>query len=257
MRLDEYISTAQNISRSKAQALIKDGLVFVDKIVCNKPSKEVKDGQNITIKEHDEYVSRGAYKLLSAINEFGLDFKDKVVLDMGASTGGFTQVALLHGAKKVYAVDVGRGQLDKLLQKDLRVKNMENCDVRKITRAQCPDVDIIVGDLSFISLTKVLPYIKENFSGVPCAILFKPQFECGKQLAKKCGGVIKDKKLHIQLLKSFVNFLKENHFKLSGLTYSQIAGGDGNIEYLFYLNGACEVVPQIEESVENAFKRLK
>ena len=253
MRIDVYlVGCGLAKSRAKAQELIESGLVFVDGKIISKASTIVTGEEKIEVKTHDEYVSRGAYKLLGAIDKFALDFGGRVVLDMGASTGGFTQVALNHGAKKVYAVDVGKGQLDKLLREDKRVVSIEEMDVRAIDAKELSDVDFIIGDLSFISLKKVLPHIKNEFGDKEMCLLFKPQFECGQALAKKCRGVIKDEKVHLRLLKDFCEFIKVLGFSLSGLAVSPIKGGDGNREYLVYLNGKGEA-EDIEKVVKDAF----
>lgn len=162
MRLDVYLVEKMGVgSRAKAQQLIKDGLVFVDGKCVNKPSHELLCNENITITEYRQYVSRGAYKLLGAIEVFGLDFTGKVVLDIGASTGGFTEVALEKGAKKVYSIDVGRGELAEKLKNDERVVNMEGRDFRSVLLEEVKDTDLIIGDISFISLRHIIPKIKE------------------------------------------------------------------------------------------------
>lgn len=254
-RLDFFVAEQENISRNKAQSLIKDGLVSVNGKTINKPAIEVDCNEKITIKKHDAYVSRGAYKLVKALDEFGVDLMSKTVLDMGASTGGFTQVALSRGAEKVYAVDVGRGELDKTLATNPRVVNMEGCDVRTLKKEDVNDVDIVVGDMSFISLKKVLPHIKMLFGNIEMILLFKPQFECGKEIAKKYKGVIKDKNVHKKLLKKFFEEIASLGVTVSGLTFSPIKGGSGNIEYLLHLNGKPKAV-EIENVVEKAFCEL-
>ena len=246
-----------NVSRTKAQNLVKEGCVFVEGTSILKPAFEVDESSNIVVKPKDDYVSRGAYKLVRAVEEFGLIFDDKTVLDMGASTGGFTQVALKNGAKKVYSVDVGHGELDKNLAKDERVVNMEGVDIRTITSKEIAGIDIVVGDLSFISLKHILPVIHTQFGKIECALLFKPQFECGKAVAKKYKGVIKDKVIHKSLLKEFLEEIKLYGFVLSGLTHSSIKGKEGNIEYLVHLNGGEEKVVDIAKIVDSAFASLK
>ena len=237
-RLDMLLSEKENISRTRAQNLIEEGLVFVEGNQIKKPSTLVGDDKNVVIEAHDDYVSRGAYKLVGAVKSFGVDLKDKIVLDLGASTGGFTQVCLKNGAKKVYAVDVGKDQLDKKLICDVRVVNLQNTDVRSLTKELVGDANFIVGDLSFISLTKVFPKIKELFGvKIHMILLFKPQFECGKEIAKKYRGIIKNKEIHIKLLENFENFAKLLGFLISDIVISPIKGGDGNTEYLLLFNG--------------------
>ena len=255
-RIDVFLSKKMNLSRNKIKTLICEDKVFVCEKPCNKCSFMIDENDKVEVKEHKEYVSRGAYKLLGAIEKFGIDFSNKVVLDLGASTGGFTQVALEHGAKKVYAVDVGSGELDKTLALDKRVVNMEKRDVRSLNQEEIADCQIVVSDLSFISLKHILPKIKEILGILPLILLFKPQFECGKEIAKKFKGVIKDKNTHVNLLNDFINKLEIYNFYLSGLTYSPIKGKEGNIEYLFYLNGEEKTTANLKEIVLNAFETL-
>lgn len=258
-RLDILLTEKYNIpSRTKAQALIKQGNVFVDGKMQNKPSIDVLPAQKIELTNSELYVSRGAYKLLCAYQKFSIDVNDKTVLDIGASTGGFTQVSLLYGAKKVYALDIGKNELDFSIASNKRVKNLCETDIRSIAKEDLPDVDFITCDLSFISLTKILPHLYQTFEDRDGVFLFKPQFECGKELAKKFKGVIKDKKIHVKLLTDFINFLQENNIPLCNITYSSIKGGDGNIEYLIYIsNKQAKNKIDIKNLVENAFKTLK
>lgn len=257
MRLDNFVAQRLGISRTKAQGLIKDGCVQVGGVTIDKAAFEVEDEQNVVITPKDDYVSRGAYKLVRAIEEFLLDFDGKVVLDMGASTGGFTQVALKSGAKKVYSVDVGHGELSPMLAGDVRVVNMEDTDIRTLTKESVGDAEIVVGDLSFISLRHILPVIHKLFGKIECVLLFKPQFECGKEVAKRHRGVIKDKVIHKSLLNEFLDELKIYGFTLSGLTYSPIKGKEGNIEHLLHLNGKNELLPKVGQIVDSAFSALK
>ncbi len=257
MRLDKFIFEKGYVdSRAKAQQLIKNGLVYVNDKVEIKPSFEVLCNEKITISNYHKYVSRGAYKLLTAISKFDIDFKDKVVADIGASTGGFTQVALEHGAKKVYAIDVGRGELSSQIASDERVVNLENTDFRVITKDKIKDTNLVIGDISFISLRHIMPKIKELFGSINVVILFKPQFECGKELAKKYKGVIKNRDIHKNLLKEFIIYINSMGYKVSNLTYSSIMGKSGNIEYLFYINGENQSF-NVEEIVDEAFNYFK
>ena len=244
------------ISRTKAQNLIKDGYVFVDNKMVDKASFGLVGDENITINEHDSYVSRGAYKLIKALDEFGVNPSGKVVLDMGASTGGFTQVLVDRGATKVYSVDVGKGELDPQIAKMQQVVNMEGRDIRSLTKEEVGDCKLVVGDLSFISLTKILPQINMVLGKIECAILFKPQFECGKDLAKKYRGVIKDKAVHKRLLREFKQEIEVWGYSISNLTYSPIKGGSGNIEYLVHLNGQNKELIDIDKIVDEGFEKL-
>lgn len=258
MRLDKFLfEHGYTGSRSKAQSLIEEGLVCVNGKIINKPSYELLCNENITIFSHPEYVSRGAYKLITAIEKFNIDFKERVVIDIGASTGGFTQVALEHGAKKVYAIDVGRGELAESLVSDKRVVNLENTDFRAINKEQVKDANIIVGDISFISLKHIFPKIKELFNSIEIVILFKPQFECGKDIAKRYKGVIKDKNVHKSLLKDFMFYLQGINFVACNLTYSQVTGKSGNIEYLFSINGKEKANIDVDSVVDAAFEHFK
>lgn len=240
-------------SREKAQVAIKDGGVFVDG-KARDCAYSVSGEEQIEIKNASKYVSRGAYKLLGAIAEFKLDFKDKIVLDIGASTGGFTQVALEAGAQKVYAIDVGAGQLAPEIKSDPRVIDISKTDFRFAPKYD--DVSFIVSDLSFISLRYIIPKIVEQYSGVEMAILFKPQFECGPAIAKRGGGVVRDRKLHTKLLEDFVEYLKFFKIDVSGIAHSPITGKTGNIEYLLHLNGGKNKSVNVKKIVEQAFSRL-
>ncbi|MBM7616475.1 23S rRNA (cytidine1920-2'-O)/16S rRNA (cytidine1409-2'-O)-methyltransferase [Weissella uvarum] len=180
------------------------------------------------------YVSRGGFKLAKAIEIFGLDFKDKIVLDIGSSTGGFTDVALQNGAKKVYALDVGTNQLVWKLRSDERVIVMENTNFRYAKKddftAGQPEIATI--DVSFISLNLILPPLSEILTaGGHVATLIKPQFEAGRELVGK-HGIVKDAKTHLSVIEQVMQFAKENGFSLAGLDYSPIKGGSGNIEFI-------------------------
>ncbi len=255
-RIDVALSEKFNITRSRAKQLIEEGKVQIDDKIITKPAMLVEEDENIKITESKQYVSRGAYKLKKALSFFNVLLKDKIVLDMGASTGGFCQVALENGAKKVYAVDVGNGVLDKSLCQDERVVNYENKDVRNLTLNDIPNCDFITGDLSFISLKLVLPHINMLLPDVEMILLFKPQFECGPKIARKYKGVIKDRKIHIELLKEFIEFVKNLNITVCDLTYSAIKGKSGNIEYLLHLNGEKEKNFDVEWVVAEAFKNL-
>ena len=258
MRLDKFLFENKGLSsRAKAQQLIKNGYVLVDDKVVLKPSYELLCYKTITIIDYPKYVSRGAQKLLGAIASFFLTFTDKVVIDIGASTGGFTQVALERGAKKVYAVDVGKGELDKSLVEDERVVNLENTDFRNLTPSKVKDTNMVIGDISFISLKHIFPKIKELFGKPEIVILFKPQFECGKEIAKKYKGVIKNRAIHKNLLKDFIIYLQGLNYNVCGLTYSPICGKSGNIEYLFYINGQNHFSFSVDNIVDEVFNHFK
>lgn len=255
MRLDKFlVENEWFASREKAQQALKDKRVFVDGKCVEKSSFEIND-EKVEIKSQEDFVSRGAYKLLGAVQNFGLKFEGKTVLDIGASTGGFTQVCLNLGAKKVYALDVGHGQLNPQIALDERVVNMEGLDFRQAQKLE--DVNSIVSDISFISLTHILPILSRDYPQVEMVLLFKPQFECGERLAKKFNGVVLDAKLHTRLLNDFLDCLKVYNLRLSGLCYSPVCGKEGNIEYLVYINGSSNQSVSVDSVVSEAFKKLK
>lgn len=256
IRLDNLVALKKNISRSRAQALIKEGKVEACGKIVTKPAFMLEDNAEINLLNDDNYVSRGAYKLKKALEFFDVSVEGKVVLDMGASTGGFTQVALENGAEKVYSVDVGTGELDKSLISNPRVVNMQGTDIRLVQTEMVVDTQIVVGDLSFISLRHILPKIKALFGKIECILLFKPQFECGKELARKFKGIIKDKAVHKALLKEFIQEINSYEYNLSEITFSPIKGKNGNVEYLLHLNGKNQNVIDVNKIVDNAFAQV-
>lgn len=235
-RLDILVSEKMGISRSKAQGYIMAGRVFVNDRLATKSGTEFDESDVIEITEVSPYVSRGAKKIEAAKKEFGIDFNNKIVCDVGASTGGFTDFALQNGAKKVYAIDVGYGQLDQKLRTDERVINMERINIRDI-KGLPEKIDIFVCDVSFISLKKVLPRFqeieKENFEAI---VLVKPQFEVGKKIADKFKGVIKDETIQNEVLGDIKKFAENLGYIIKGVTTSPIKGAKGNKEFLLYLS---------------------
>lgn len=241
-RLDILVSERLNISRSKAQALIMAGSILINGKPSGKAGQEIEVDSLIETKDLFPYVSRGALKLEKAIKEFHLDLAGKVICDIGASTGGFTDYALQHGATKVYAIDSGYGQLDQKLRNDSRVINMERTNIKDVDSLPEP-IDLFVIDVSFISLKKVLPQIITitrnskleigNSSNV--IALIKPQFEVGKEVADKYRGVITDESIREGVVKDIEDFSKEIGFKVEGITDSPIKGAKGNKEFLIYL----------------------
>lgn len=224
-------------SRQKAQATIMSGLVFVDGQRVDKAGTAVLPEASVEIRGHTlRYVSRGGLKLEKAMTTFGLTLEGKVCADIGASTGGFTDCMLQNGAQKVYAVDVGYGQLDWKLRNDPRVACMERINARYLTREQIPDpLDFASIDVSFISLKLIFPALFQllNEDG-HIACLIKPQFEAGREKVGK-KGVIRDPSVHLEVLENFMIHAKESNFTVLGVTYSPIRGPEGNIEYLGYL----------------------
>ncbi len=235
VRLDVYL-TENGLckSRTTAQSLIKSGGVSVNGKPCEKPSSEVTEQDMIQITgEQLRYVGRGGLKLEGAINSFGIVLKDLVCLDIGSSTGGFTDCMLQNGAARVYAVDVGTDQLDEKLRGDSRVVSMEKTDIRT---AQLPEqVDFVGTDVSFISLKQVIPHIQRLLkSGGIAVALIKPQFEAGRSALNK-KGIVKDEKARNRTVEDIKVFAQQCGFMVLGLTESPIHGGDGNIEYLIHL----------------------
>ena len=180
-------------------------------------------------------MGRGYVKLEKAIKSFNINIENKTAVDIGASTGGFTDYLLKHGAKKVYAVDVGNNQLHDSLRNDFRVMNIENTNFRYIDTSLFNDIDIVTVDVSFISLKYILPKIVEiSHNNTDIIILIKPQFEAGKENVGK-KGIVKDKKIHLDVLNNLYYSFKENNFNLIDIDYSPIKGAEGNIEYLAHL----------------------
>lgn len=249
-------------SREKAKAMIMSGCVFVD------GQREDKAGtsfpEDIKIEIHGNtlrYVSRGGLKLEKAVESFQLCLQDKICMDIGASTGGFTDCMLQNGAAKVYAVDVGYGQFAWKLRQDSRVVCMEKTNIRYVTPEDINDVlDFASVDVSFISLTKVLGpakmLLKEDGEMV---CLIKPQFEAGREKVGK-KGVVRDKKVHLEVIEKILNFAGETGFTPVGLDYSPVKGPEGNIEYLVYLKkGSYELqegTPDARQIVEMAHAEL-
>lgn len=223
-------------SREKAKALIKEGKIYVDGIKQSKPSSITEDDANVEIRgEVCRYVSRGGYKLEKAIESFSVDTVDKICLDIGASTGGFTDCLLQHGAKLVYAVDVGHDQLDEGLLEDERVVSLEGVNFRYMDSEEIGLVDFACCDVSFISLKHILPTAYNMLSdNGEMVSLIKPQFEAGREHLNK-KGVVKDKKIHVKVIREIVEFAEETGFTVKNLTYSPIKGPEGNIEYLLYI----------------------
>ena len=256
-RLDVFlVESGAFSSREKAKEAILAGQVLVSGKVA-KASMLVDENSQIEILQTEHYVSRGAKKLLHAVECFDFTFENKVVVDIGASTGGFTQVALEHGASKVYSVDVGQGELAQILREDPHVVNLENHDFRALTKDDLSGANIAISDVSFISLRHILPKINEILGKIECILLFKPQFECGKDVARKFKGVVLDKKLHLSLLRDFIAYAQGLGFTIRNLTPSPIHGKEGNIEYLFHLNGTNQKQVNVDEVVTTAFNTKK
>lgn len=224
-------------SRERAKAMIMAGQVYIDNQKCDKAGLSVASDTEIEVRGDTlKYVSRGGLKLEKAMQEFPVTLTGKITMDIGASTGGFTDCMLQNGATKVYAVDVGYGQLAWKLRTDERVVNLERTNIRYITKEQVPDVlDFASIDVSFISLKLVLPVAKELLSdNGEIVALIKPQFEAGReQVGKK--GVVRDISVHKQVIKNVLGVIDELGMYASGLSFSPVKGPEGNIEYLVWI----------------------
>jgi len=233
-------------TRTKAQDAIKAGIVYCDSKKIVKPSCQLPIESSFEIiGERMAYVSRGGYKLEKAITLFSINFKNKIVLDIGASTGGFSDCALQHGAKLVYALDVGSHQLDETLRNHQRVIVFENENFRYTKKElfKYGSIDIATIDVSFISLQHILLNLSNIINNFGYAIaLIKPQFEAGKEFLNN-RGIITSKETHQMVIKNVVNYANQNHFSVEQLSYSPIKGKDGNIEFisLLQLNGRKQI----------------
>lgn len=225
-------------TREKARKSIMTGIVFVNHERIDKPGTQVPSNAIIELKGSlNPYVSRGGLKLEKAISEFDLKLMNKTAMDIGASTGGFTDCMLKNGVKKVFAIDVGYGQLAWTLRQDDRVVVMERTNIRYVTHEDIDcEIDFVSIDVSFISLTMVLPVVKKLLrTNGEVVCLIKPQFEVGREKVGK-KGVVRDEKAHREVIDKILNFSTQIGFEVIGLSYSPIKGPEGNIEYLAYLN---------------------
>lgn len=239
-------------SREKAKALIMSGLIYVNNQKSDKPGTMYAEETKIELRGNKlPYVSRGGLKLEKAMTAFNLDLNNKITMDVGASTGGFTDCMLQNGAAKVYSVDVGYGQLAWKLRNDNRVINLERTNARYLTHEQVPDnIDFFSVDVAFISLCLVLEPIynllSENGEGV---CLIKPQFEAGREKVGK-NGVVRDPEVHIEVIQKIYNFCIQHNFIVSGLDYSPIKGPEGNIEYLIHIRRSSGTETSVSVSAE-------
>lgn len=264
-RLDKYLTDLGYFeTKSKASAAILAGHVKINDEYITKAGFQINPAKEYEIiVKSMPYVSRGGFKLKKALDAFNFSPQNRICLDAGASTGGFTDCLLQNGAKFVYAVDVGYGQLDWKIRSDVRVKTIERtnlkiCSFDEIYNEGEPVADLLVSDLSFISLTKVLPnlktLLKPEFHEMIC--LIKPQFEAGKDKVEK-GGVVRDPKTHIEVIDNVINYAKNLNYSIKGLTYSSIKGPAGNIEYLvWFTTENIDNKYDIKEIVANAFENL-
>ena len=238
MRIDLYLTAnGYASSRQQAKRLIEEGAVTVDGRLIKKPSETIADDaeHDVCVQDSMRYVGRGGLKLEGALDAFGLDVSGKSALDIGASTGGFTDCLLQRGAVRVCAVDSGAGQLAEKIRSDSRVTSMENCNARYLTpEAVGGTVDLIVMDVSFISATLIIPRFPQLLSDVGDAIcLIKPQFEVGRSMIGK-GGIVRDKAAHRRAIEAVLESGKGVGLMPVGLIPSPIFGGDGNREFLVW-----------------------
>ena len=251
-------------SRERAQALIAAGLAYCNGAAIKKPSQKISEDDALEVRgEWCPYVSRGGFKLEKALKVFGVDVQDAVVIDIGASTGGFTDVLLQSGARRVYAVDVGTGQLDAKIAGDRRVVNMEQTNARELKREQfSPAPQLGVMDVSFISVLKILPALREILGEQGRVIsLIKPQFEAGRQaLGKK--GVITSAAVHEQVLRDIAARAPETGWRVRSYDFSPISGTQGNLEFLadFIPDDGCQPLPdprEIRDLVRRAHESIR
>ncbi len=249
-------------SREKGKVVIMEGNVFLGTERIDKPGQKLDEDADLIIKGNPiKYVSRGGLKLEKSIDVFNLNLKDKICMDIGSSTGGFTDCMLKNGAKTVFAVDVGYGQLDWKLRSDPRVVVMERTNIRNVTPSDIACmIDFISIDVSFISLELVLPVAKSLLTeDGEISALMKPQFEAGRENVGK-KGVIRDKKVHLDVVRKIVEFSSKIGLGSVSLTYSPITGATGNIEYLIHLkNNSEEILSEeyISNAVDNSHDNLK
>ena len=238
IRLDQYLVQHGLIqSRERAKAMIMSGVVFVNEQKVDKAGEMIKEDAKVEVRGHDiGYVSRGGLKLEKAMKCFPLTPKGKVCMDIGASTGGFTDCMLQNGAVKVYAVDVGYGQLAWSLRTNERVVNMERTNIRNVTLDQLAEpIEFFSVDVSFISLHHIFPVAQAITTPDAMGVcLVKPQFEAGREKVGK-NGVVRDPATHREVLKMAEGYAMANHFTPAGLDFSPIKGPEGNIEYLLYV----------------------
>ena len=240
-------------SREKAKAVIMSGCVYVNNQKADKAGANFDENAAVEVRDNRlRYVSRGGYKLEKAMRVFPITLDGKVAMDIGASTGGFTDCMLQNGAERVYAVDVGYGQLAWRLRNDERVVNLERTNMRYVTHEQIPeDIGFFSVDVAFISLKLILPAARGVCADNAEAVcLIKPQFEAGREHVGK-NGVVRDKKIHIAVTEEIIGFCLNNGFSVLGLDYSPIKGPQGNIEYLLYIRRCDEPVNLLEVSPES------
>lgn len=238
MRIDLYLTINEYCeSRNKAASLVKNGLVSVNGVTVTKPSFDVNTSDEISVSDtQKQYVARSARKLITAISAFGLDFSDKVAVDLGASTGGFCEVMLENNVGFIYAVDIGTNQLHPRIKASDKVMNIEHTNARYITADSFEkEIDIITCDLSFISLKLILNAVFETLKyGGEFVCLVKPQFEAGPAFINK-NGVVRDLSVHIKVINDIIRFAENVGFTVKSVSFSGLEGESGNKEYLLYM----------------------
>ena len=254
IRLDQYLCQNGLVqSRERAKALIMSGIVFVNNQKADKAGEMIAEDATVEVRGHDiGYVSRGGLKLEKAMQVFPMTPNGKVCMDIGASTGGFTDCMLQNGATKVYAVDVGYGQLAWSLRSDERVVNMERTNIRHVTPDMLADqIEFFSVDVSFISLKHIFPVADAIcVPGANGVCLVKPQFEAGREKVGK-KGVVRESSTHIEVIRNAIGFALQNHFSVRGLDYSPIKGPEGNIEFLIHVVHDGEQQAPSEEVIQS------
>ena len=260
MRLDQLLfDQGLAPSRERAKALVMAGIVYIEDVKAEKPGQQVPQNARVEVRGKDlAYVSRGGLKLEKALTVFPATPAGKICMDVGASTGGFTDCMLQNGAKKVYAVDVGYGQLAWKLRSDERVVVMERCNIRKLNPEQIPDaIEFFSIDVSFISVKFVFPVLAQLAEeGTEGICLVKPQFEAGKEKVGK-KGVIRDPSVHKETLLAASGYAAENGFSTLGVDFSPVKGPEGNIEFLLYLMKTAPSVALNEEAAAHTVQQAQ
>lgn len=255
MRIDKYLhENGYAASRSRAVDLIKAGCVSVNGRTITKPSADIKEHDQIHVNQPEEsFASRAGFKLYDVLEAFEINLHNRIVIDVGASTGGFSDVCLKQGARLVYAVDVGYDQLLERLRNDPRIVNMEHTNCRYLKKEMFDQpLDFACMDVSFISAKLILPALFKAMEHVEAVILIKPQFEAGKQALNK-HGVVKDEKDHIRVLQEMISFVEEQGYYVAHLQPSSIVGRDGNHEYVMHVvEQPCMHVFNYTQIVKNA-----